>query len=218
MIMQRMGFETKTGKLARAAVLAVTLLGFGSAAQAGRVSCPASFTTDGTAKVTDVSGTQTAASDCEYLTPADSGNVASIGNINTARFFGFSDWTANSGNVDVQTTNQLTGTWAISSPDFVAFDYIIVFKDGDDTNLVAFLFNEEFSRGLWSSPFTNELFLSLPDTKDVSHYTIAQRTPDEGCPSNDPGCGEQQIPEPGALALLGIGLAGAGFFSRRRKT
>lgn len=215
MTLQRMGFETTTGKLVRVAVLAVTLLGFGSAAQAALVSCPASFTTNPTAKVEDPTGTFTAASQCQYIAPPDQGNVASIDNINAAGFFGFSDWTGNTGNVDVQTPNQLTGTWAISNPDFATFDYIIVFKDGADTNLVAFLFNEQYSSGVWTTPFDNPPF-DINNPKDVSHYTIAQRTTIP-CPPEDPECGEQEIPEPGTLTLLGIGLVGAGALSRRRR-
>lgn len=41
-----------------------------------------------------------------------------------------------------------------------------------------------------------------------------------GVPPCDPAvevCGPQEIPEPGTLALLGIGLAGAGAMSRRRR-
>lgn len=217
MKLQKMGFETTTGKLARAAIMAVTLFGFGGAAQAELISCPMSFTTDPTAKVEDPDGATTAASQCQYLSPPDTNNVASIENINDAGFFGFDDWEENDGNLDVNANEQLTGTWAISDPDFGTYDYIIVFKSGADTNLVAFLFNEDYSSGVWSSPFTDPPFdFNNGQTKGVSHYTIAQRTTIP-CPPEDPECGEQEIPEPGTLTLLGIGLVGAGALSRRRR-
>lgn len=218
MKLQRIGFEMTTGKLIRVAVLAATLLGFGSAAQAALVSCPTSFTTDPTAKVEDATGTTTAASACQYIAPPSTSNVGSIENINAAGFFGFSDWTVNGTNGQVDTNNQLSGTWAIASPDFINNNYIIVFKDGADTNLVAFFFNELYANGVWSSPFTEPPFDFQNDgtTKAVSHYTIAQRVGTE--PPCEVDCGPRRIPEPNSLALMSLGLLGAAFVVKRRRS
>ena len=179
-----------------------------STAEAALISCPASFVTDPTAKVTSAGGA-TAVSDCQYVSPPDNSNVASIANINAAGFFGFTDWAENPGNLQVSAGTG-TGSWSISGANFAQYDYAIVFKDGNDTNLVALLLNELFSSGLWSTPFTDPPF-SLAggsDIHDASHYTIVQRDP----------LG-QDVPEPGVLSLIAAGaLAMAGGLRRRRRT
>jgi hypothetical protein len=141
----KLKLATVAGSLAAAA-----LVSFAAPSYAALEACPASFTADGTAKVHDGGGAPilTAASMCQYVTPADTSNVASITNINTAGFFGFSDWQANSPEQGQIDANASTGTWSISNVNFALYDYIMVFKDGQETNLIAFLFNEAFSSGV----------------------------------------------------------------------
>lgn len=191
--------------VAKVVVFASAFLGM-PAAHAALITCPPSFTADGTAKVTGLATTDSAAAECEYIAGDGNDAPATIGNINDAEFFGSSNWTVNTGNNQVDTNNMSAGSWAISNPDFNAFDYMIVFKSGQGTNLIGFLFNGEYTTGNWTTPFTDPPF-DLPGnsrSKDVSHYTIVQR-PDT----------PTDMPEPGMLSLLGIGLVGYGAVRRR---
>lgn len=180
-------------------------LAFGGAfaptgAHAALVACGATGTVDLTPRV------QTA-TDCQYLTPADPSNVASLTNINAAGFFGFSDWVLNGGQEQVDANETLSGSWTIAGWDPATYDYMIVFKDGQGTNLTGFLFGESAGSGTWQTPFLNPpfSFAGAPNGREVSHYTIVQRG------------GGTPIPTPAGLAIFGVALAGLGLALRRRQ-
>jgi hypothetical protein len=189
---------------------------FSSEASAAEImSCPTSFTADGTAKVHDDTGDKnTASSACEYASPPDSSTTAKKETVNSFGFFGFTDWEDNPGNTNDD--NELSGgaksgVWSITDPDFSTYDYMITFKDGADTNLTSFFLNEVYSSGGWDTPFVNPPFTVGDQGKDVSHFAIFQRTGDDG-----PGSGVVQVPVPGTLGLLGGALLGLGLVTRRR--
>ena len=184
------------------AVAGVLIVGLAGEASAALISCPALFTTNGTAKVTTGTAALTsAASVCQYLTPPNNSLIANVTNVNNAAFFGVNTWAVAVAKFDVPNGGGQTGNWAIAGANFSAFQYMITFKDGNGTNLISFLLNGASSSGKWYSPFTNPPF-AVNNTKDVSHFTIFKSA-------------ITQVPEPSTLALLGVGLTLATY--RRRK-
>ena len=82
-------------------------------------------------------------------------------------------------------------------------EYMLVFKDGAGTFLTGYLVST--LSGTWTTPF-QVCVNDRCQVKDNSHLSYYGR----GEPPLD-------MPEPGTLALLGLGLAGLGFGARRRQ-
>src|SRR5580765_1741158 len=113
-----------------------------TSAYAALVTCPEpGFTTEPNAKVENSTGTLSATLACQYVVPPDPSVTNKISNINADAFFGSSAWQDNG---QTQLNGGANGTWSIANPNFAVYDYAIFFKDGQDTNLIGFVFNEQF--------------------------------------------------------------------------
>ena len=167
---------------------------------------------------------------CTILNPLD-GAVndsvdppASSFTVNVEQFFGFSDWQFDGKWEEVNGTfvdgsslynfagtpdPAVSGTFTYAGPVPPTVDNIMfVFKDGGDTNLVGYLITPGVN-GTYTSPFEEPPF-TFPGAspRDVSHISVYFR---------DGGGPPVLIPEPGSLALVGLGLMGLVAVARRRR-
>lgn len=70
--------------------------------------------------------------------------------------------------------------------------------------------------GLWSIETTNSNAFSISTVHINAFDALGNSIKIKGCVEGASGCGSVTVPEPGTLALLGLGLVGLGI-SRRRK-
>lgn len=180
----------------------------------------------------DISDNVDPSSGCTILNPLD-GAVnddvsppASSYTVNVEQFFGFDDWSfdgkwdsVTGGFVDSSGLFNFTGDGQSGTftavGDLTDLEIMFVFKDGGDTNLVGYLIDvtallaRADDTGTYSSPFEEPPF-TFPGTgsRDISHISVYYR---EGG-----GPPPQELPEPTALALFGIGLAGLWAIRRRQ--
>jgi hypothetical protein len=207
--------ENKTTIVSATALAMVMGLAITGNASAAFISC------DGTGY--DISGKVSTKTDCTILGPLDGHQNDSLTLVNNEGFFGIADWlfdgkwdNTDAGFVDTSDLFKFTGSGSAGTFTYAGgagiSDIMFIFKDGAGTNLVGYLVTQ--LAGDYSTPFTSQPFplTGQATVKDMGHLSVYYRE-GEGSLGVQ---GAQQIPEPGALLLVGAGLLGLGL-ARRRK-
>ncbi len=181
----------------------------------------------------DIGNYVTNTTNCTILLPLDDnendkvqGGNANYANftVNQEKFFNYNDWLfdgkwdnlAITGGTDTSILFNFTGNNQSGTYSYVgsgAFTHIMfVLKDGNGTNLVGYLLDMNKLSGNYQSPFVEPPFTLFPGKgpKDISHISVYFRG---SSTSSTSGGGE--VPEPGMLGLLGLGLLGLALARRR---
>jgi hypothetical protein len=171
----------------------------------------------------DISDRVTNSVGCTILGPLDGKVNDSIKSpestytVNANNFFGFNTWKFDEkyeNGKDLSALFDFTGAGQSGTYTFegsnIYSQLMLVFKSGDNTNLVGYLLNVASPNGNYASPFSNPPF-NVPDTKNISHISVYYRVADPGLPPSG------NVPEPATIAMLGLGLLSMGFVSRRSK-
>lgn len=117
---------------------------------------------------------------------------------------------------DNSTNTTATGTYSLNSYNGGGgagniYDWDIAFPTKNNANRLTI-----GEHGLWSIKTTSPDAWSVDKLHINAFDAQGKSIKIDGCVVGTPGCGITSVPEPGTLALLGLGLAGLGI-SRRRK-